>query len=182
MTIRYEEADRSQDGKPNGSFYAEDLAASVDYARLRTAPHIIPVEEQVWENSPQGRLRHIAHPKLNPHAVDIDAYIQELPPDGRSGKHRHMAEEFMFILQGRGYSLHWDYSLKEMVNSIEWQMDAPKKFEWEAGDWVYIPVNTAHQHFNSDGEEVARFICATSRIYKYLGYPDLEQLENAPGY
>lgn len=178
---RYDEAKTSAAGIEGGSFYAEDLVLAKEQARARSAPHIVRVEEQIWEDSPQGRLRHIAHPKINPHCHDIDAYIQELPPDGRSGKHRHMAEEFIFFLEGRGYSLHWDVELAGMDDTFHWRIaDTPQRFEWEAGDWMYIPVNTAHQHFNLDGDEPARFISATSRIYKFLGCHDLEQLEPAP--
>ena len=54
--------------------------------------------------------------------------------------------------------------------------------ELTAGDWMFIPVNTAHQHFNLDGDEPARFLSATSRVFKWLGVHDLEQLEAASTY
>jgi mannose-6-phosphate isomerase-like protein (cupin superfamily) len=180
----YDEAAAAHLGRAGGTFYEEDLWLAKEEQRLRQSPHIIRAEDQVWEDSPHGRLRHIAHPRMNPLDYDLDAYIQELPPDGASGKHRHMAEEFVFVLEGRGFSLHWDVELTGMDDSgFLWKMqDKPKRFDWEAGDWMYIPANTAHQHFNADGEEVARFLSATSRIYKFLGCHDLEQLENAPDY
>lgn len=177
----YDESDVGDVGIGHGSFYAEDLALTEELRRLHVAPHVIGTEEQVWEDSPQGLLKWIAHPKMNPHVFDIEAYIQELPPDGRSGKQRHMAEKFLFFLEGHGYSLHWDVELAEMGETFNWKVsDTPKRYEWEASDWMYIPVNTVSQHFNSDGEEVARFLCATSRLYKFLGVHDLEQLEPAP--
>jgi quercetin dioxygenase-like cupin family protein len=170
-------------GKPGGTFYAEDLVTAQEQVRLRRAEHIVRIEDQLWEDSPHGLLRHIAHPKLNSNVHDIDAYIQELPPDGRSGKHRHMAEEFIFVLEGSGYSLHWDVDLKEMDDAFHWEVATePKRYDWAAGDWMYIPVNTVHQHFNLDGDEPARFLSATSRIYKFLGCHDLEQIEPAPGH
>jgi quercetin dioxygenase-like cupin family protein len=178
----YDEASAEGAGKAGGTFYAEDLVTAREQRRLTAdAPHVVKAEDQVWEDCPQGRLRHVAHPKLNPHVFDIDAYIQEIPPDGRSGRHRHMAEEFIFFLQGRGYSLHWDVDMVEMGDRYRWRVaDAPQRFEWEASDWMYVPANTVHQHFNTDGEEPARLLSATSRIYKYLGWHDLEQLEDAP--
>jgi len=45
---------------------------------------------------------------------------------------------------------------------------------------VYIPPNTIHQHFNADPDNPVRFVAAESRIMKYMGLDDLEQLENAP--
>jgi gentisate 1,2-dioxygenase len=177
----YDEAKQSSTGIEGGSFYAEDLVLSREVQRLRAAPHVIRAEDQVWEDSPHGRIRHVAHPKLNPHAHDIDAYIQEIPPDSRTGKHRHMAEEFIFFLSGRGYSLHWDVELTEMAETFHWGIsETPQRFDWEATDWMYIPVNTVHQHFNLDGDEPARLLSATSRIYKFLGVHDLEQIEDAP--
>jgi gentisate 1,2-dioxygenase len=177
----YEESRVGHAGVEDGSFYLEDLALAKEQQRLRSAQHVIRSEEMVWEDSPHGLLKYIAHPKLNPHVHDIDAYIQELPPDGRSGKHRHMAEEFVFFLEGRGYSLHWDVELAQMGDTFNWTVaDTPRRYDWEATDWMFIPVNTVHQHFNLDGEEIARFISATSRLYKFLGCHDLEQIEPAP--
>jgi uncharacterized RmlC-like cupin family protein len=57
-----------------------------------------------------------------------------------------------------------------------------KRYEWEAGDVIYIPPNTIHQHFNADPRRPARLISAINRIYKNSGLNDLEQLEDAPEY
>lgn len=175
------ESRRAHEGVEGGAFYAEDLvAAKEEKWNDKRYEHIIRASEMVWEDSPQGRIKHVAHPKMNPHVKDIEAYVQELPPDGRSGKHRHMAEEFIFVLEGRGYSLHWDIDLA-LGDKYGWDIQKkPRKFEWQAGDWEFVPVNTVHQHFNLDGTSVARLMCVTSRIYKLLGWHDLEQIEDAP--
>jgi quercetin dioxygenase-like cupin family protein len=60
--------------------------------------------------------------------------------------------------------------------------EKPSIWEWEQGDSVYIPPNTVHQHFNGDSDKPARFISATSRMIRYIGFDDLEQIENAPEY
>ena len=57
-----------------------------------------------------------------------------------------------------------------------------KRYEWEAGDVIYIPPNTIHQHFNGDAAKPARLISAINRIYRHSGLNDLEQLEDAPEY
>ncbi|MDQ3529082.1 MAG: cupin domain-containing protein [Actinomycetota bacterium] len=177
----YEESQAARSTRAGGTFYANDLVLAREQMRgLNEAPHVIRAEDQLWEDSPHGRIKWIAHPGLSANVTDIEAYIQELSPDGRSGKHRHMAEEFVFILEGRGYSLHWDVEAL-IGDDYEWRVaDTPQRFEWKAGDWMYVPVNTVHQHFNSDGEEPVRFISATSLIFKYLMWHDLEQLEAAP--
>jgi len=179
----YEESRGPGSTRTGATFYAQDLVDAREQRRtLREASHVIRAEEQIWEDSPQGRLKHVAHPKLSANCTDIEAYIQELAPDGRSGKHRHMAEEFVFVLEGRGYSLHWDVKA-EVAETYSWHPDdMPSRWEWEAGDWMYVPVNTIHQHFNADGDEPARLLCATSMLFKWLGWHDLEQLEDAPPY
>jgi quercetin dioxygenase-like cupin family protein len=60
--------------------------------------------------------------------------------------------------------------------------EKPSRWEWEQGDSIYIPPNTVHQHFNADSENPVRFISATSRMVRYIGFDDLEQIENAPEY
>ena len=71
----------------------------------------------------------------------------------------------------------------EITDTYHWKaQDEVKKFEWEAGDVVYIPPNTIHQHFNGDPDRPARLISATNRVYSMCGLNDLEQLENAPEY
>jgi len=57
-----------------------------------------------------------------------------------------------------------------------------KRYEWEAGDVIYIPPNTIQQHFNADPERPVRLISVVNRIYKACGLNDLEQMENAPEY
>ncbi len=181
MRKEFGEAKRWQEGIDGPPLYAEDLAAVKEERYLDSkAAKIIRATEMVWEDTPHGRIKHMAHPKLNSRVKDIEAYMQVIPPDGRTGKHRHMAEEFMFILEGSGYSLHWDVEL-DMGEKYGWKVSPkPQRFDWEAGDWVFVPVNTVHQHFNSDSKTNVRFISANSRIYKLLGWHDLEQIEPAP--
>jgi uncharacterized RmlC-like cupin family protein len=61
-------------------------------------------------------------------------------------------------------------------------VEETKRFEWEAGDVIYIPPNTIHQHFNADPEKPARFISSQNRIFKQIGLNTLDQLEDAPEY
>jgi len=119
---------------------------------------------------------------MNTRMETVDAYMQIVPPGSRSGKHRHLAEECLYVVEGRGYDLHQDCDV-EITDTYHWKPQAEvKRYEWEAGDVIYIPPNTIHQHFNADPQHPARLISATNRIYKYCGLNDLEQLEDAPEY
>ena len=71
----------------------------------------------------------------------------------------------------------------EITDTYHWKpQDEVKRWEWEAGDVIYIPPNTIHQHFNASADRPVRLISAINRIYKYCGLNDLEQLEDAPEY
>src|SRR5262249_40170550 len=86
------------------------------------------------------------------------------------------------VVEGHGYDLHQDCDV-EIIDTYRWQPQAEiKRFEWEAGDVIYIPPCTIHQHFNADAARPARLISCTNRIYKNCGLNDLEQIENAPEY
>jgi len=139
-------------------------------------------EEMPWEDSPQGRIKHLVNEEMDTVECCLDMYMQEIPPGSRSGKHRHMAEELFYVLEGKGYDLHWDASFT-LDDKYHWHWEEePKKFEWEEGDFVYIPPYTTHQHFNADPDKPARFITATNRLVREMGFDWWEQIENAPEY
>jgi uncharacterized RmlC-like cupin family protein len=145
---------------------------------------IIKPHEFPWENSPHGLLKHLVNEWMDARCDTLDAYMQIIPPGSRSGKRRQLAEQAVYIVEGRGYDLHVDCDL-EIVDGekYSWRPDTEaKRFDWEAGDVVYIPPNTIVQHFNADPDRVARIIVATNRIYKQSGLNDLEQIETAPEY
>jgi hypothetical protein len=86
------------------------------------------------------------------------------------------------VVEGRGYDLHQDCDV-EITDDYHWTpQDEIKRFEWEAGDIIYVPPNTIHQHFNADPDRPARLISAINRIFKNSGLNDLEQIEPAPEY
>ena len=151
-------------------------------ARNAKRKKIVHPEDMPWEMARQGLLKHLINEGMNTRMETVDAYMQIIPPGSRSGKHRHLAEECLYVVEGRGYDLHQDCDV-EIIDTYHWKpQDEIKRYEWEAGDVIYIPPNTIHQHFNASADKPARLISATNRIYKACGLNDLEQLENAPEY
>jgi gentisate 1,2-dioxygenase len=135
-----------------------------------------------WEMSRQGLLKHLLNEQMNTRMETVDAYMQVIPPGSRSGKHRHLAEECLYVLEGCGYDLHQDCDV-EITDTYAWKPQAEiKRYEWEAGDVIYVPPSTIHQHFNGDARRPARLISCANRIYKNCGLNDLEQIEDAPEY
>lgn len=143
---------------------------------------IVRPNEMPWEMARQGLLKHLLNEQMNTRMETVDAYMQIIPPGSRSGKHRHLAEECLYVLEGSGYDLHQDCDV-EITDTYHWKpQDEVKRFEWEVGDVIYIPPNTVHQHFNANPDKPVRLVSAINRIYKYCGLNDLEQIENAPEY
>ena len=67
-------------------------------------------------------------------------------------------------------------SIEELEDGIREMQDEIKRYEWEAGDVIYIPPSTIHQHFNGDPLRPARPISCTNRIYKNSGLNNLERI------
>ncbi len=170
-------------GTENQQFYQALLDdAATAPARNAKRKKIIRPDEMPWEMSRQGLLKHLVNEGMNTRLETVDAYMQIIPPGSRSGKHRHLAEECLYVLEGQGYDLHQDCDV-EITDTYHWKaQDEVKRFEWEAGDVLYVPPNTIHQHFNASADKPVRLISVVNRIFKACGLNDLEQLEDAPEY
>jgi quercetin dioxygenase-like cupin family protein len=170
-------------GAANARIYQgmlDDVAAQP--ARNAKRKKIVRPEDMPWEMSRQGLLKHLLNEQMNTRMETVDAYMQIIPPGSRSGRHRHLAEECLYVLEGRGYDLHQDCDV-EITDTYHWKPQAEvKRYEWEAGDVIYIPPNTIHQHFNASKDKPVRLISAINRVYRYCGLNDLEQIEDAPEY
>lgn len=179
--MAWSEAGTWIDGEANAALY-QDLLDDAATAPARNAGRrkVLHPADMPWEMSRQGLLKHLINEAMNTRMETVDAYMQIIPPGSRSGRHRHLAEECLYVLEGRGYDLHRDCDV-EITDDYHWKpQDEIKRFEWEAGDVIYIPPNTIHQHFNADPQRPARLISSINRIFKHCGLNDLEQIENAP--
>jgi quercetin dioxygenase-like cupin family protein len=170
-------------GAATGKLY-QNLLDDATSAPARNAKRkkVLHPEEMPWEMSRQGLLKHLLNEQMNTRMETVDAYMQIIPPGSRSGKHRHLAEECLYVLEGHGYDLHQDCDV-EIGDSYTWkEQDDVKRYEWEAGDVIYIPPMTIHQHFNGEADRPARLVSVINRVYKNSGLNNLEQLEDAPEY
>jgi quercetin dioxygenase-like cupin family protein len=144
-------------GDSNEALYQKLLDDATD-APQRNAGRkkVVRPDEMPWEMARQGLLKHLINEDMNTRMETVDAYMQIIPPGSRSGKHRHLAEECLYVLEGRGYDLHQDCDV-EITDTYFWKpQDEVKRFEWEAGDVIYIPPNTIHQHFNASPDRPVR--------------------------
>ncbi|MDO8635202.1 MAG: cupin domain-containing protein [Dehalococcoidia bacterium] len=149
------------ESKNNYDFYMRTLSDQTKWRQ--NAIRIIKSKERPWEETRMGRIKYLSHPNISTGLLLFDSFLQEIPPGGVSGKHRHVSEEVHYILEGRGYDIH-----------------DGKQWDWDTNDVVFIPVNTVHQHFNADPKKPARFISVQSRLYHYCGHGGFEHMEDAP--
>ena len=177
------ERERAHEQTRHVDFYAEALKASEQFRKeYQGRMNVVKAKDMPFERSPNGLIKHIINEQMDTKECCLDIYMQFLPPGKASGKHRHLSEEVFYVVEGRGYDLHWDVKF-ECREEMEFEWDAePKRFDWEQGDFVYIPPYCAHKHFNADPEHEARIIVINSRIIKAMGFDWFEQLENAEGY
>ena len=181
--MAWDESKAWRRGRNNQKLY-QGLLEDAASAPVRNAKRkkIVHPEDMPWELSRQGLLKHLLNEGMNTRMETVDAYMLVIPPGSRSGKHRHLAEECLYVVEGRGYDLHQDCDV-EITDTYHWKpQDEVKRYEWEAGDVIYIPPNTIQQHFNADAERPVRLISVINRIYKACGLNDLEQIEDAPEY
>jgi quercetin dioxygenase-like cupin family protein len=181
--MAWDEAEAWLAGAANKKLYQDLLDdATTRPSRMALRKKIVRPDEMPWEMSRQGLLKHLLNDQMNTRMETVDAYMQIIPPGSRSGRHRQLAEQAVYVVEG--YDVHVDCDLAiaagERYQRVPQQEQ--RRFEWEAGDTIYIPPNTISQHFNGDPAHAARVIVITNRIYKQSGLNDLEQLETAPEY
>lgn len=143
--------------------YRKLLREEVQFCKKIT--HVVRYVDQPWEWTRQGRLKWYVHPNIDSAARRVWLYMQEIPAGSRSGKHRHLAEEQIFVINGRGYDIH-----------------DGERWNWDKGDLISIPAMVEHQHFNLDTENAALLYSSMPSLGTDLGLGGIEQFEDAPEY
>lgn len=136
--------------------------ASKEEQERREGKVLVRGDDLVFEPTRMGSIALVVDPAIGFHMRTIGTLIAEIPPGKRSGAHRHVYEETNYVLTGQGYSIVDD-----------------KRFEWNEGDTLCIPLFAWHQHFNT-GKEPARFLVHHDRPYmENMGFLMVEHGEDA---
>lgn len=136
---------------------------------------LVRTKDLEWELTPDGHVKHLLNGNLSARCSSIDLYQQRIPAGASSSKHVHMADEVLYIQKGSGFSLHWEVEAEIAERYHARVAKEPTRHDFVAGDTVYIPQNTVHQHFSTDGEVL--MLSAQNRLFRYMGYDNVSVLE-----
>jgi quercetin dioxygenase-like cupin family protein len=140
---------------------------------------VVKKGETRWETTRDGRVRVLSSPdRTDIRTFVVDAYEQEIAAGGRSATHWHMADEVCYVLAGKGHSLQWDVAADIGEKYQARVAKEPSRWEFAAGDVLYVPQNTVHQQV-AEGSEPVRLLVAQNRLFKLLGYDSVVYLEDA---
>ena len=167
----------------SADFYAQALEASREFrSEYRKRTRVVKSQDMPMERTADGLIKHIVNEGMNTAECCIDVYMQFIPANGATGTSRHLSEEVAFVIEGRGYDLHYDVSFK-CEDEFIWEWDTtPRKFAWGPGDYIYIPPYCAHKRFNDEPENEARVVVINNRMLKPMGFHWFDQLEPAEGF
>ncbi|HEY3118423.1 MAG TPA: cupin domain-containing protein [Chloroflexota bacterium] len=146
---RYVEPDTYRDWQK-----AEGVRVITDYA----FPDLCEVELSPWpRKGGSGAIINIPYPKLW-----SDSHLIEIDPGKSSEPERHLYEEAVYILKGRG-------------TTAVWTDDHKVTFEWQEGSVFALPLNAWYQHHNLSGTEPARYLAVTNapfmmRTFANIGF------------
>jgi len=96
------------------------------------------------------------------------AYVCEIPPGKVLKPQRHLCEENIYILKGRGSTRVWNDGGREQT------------VEWKAGSLFAIPLNTWHEHVNKSPHEAVRYVAVTLAPSMMNIFRDPEFIFNTP--
>lgn len=83
----------------------------------------------------------------------LEVHFRELPPGQANSTHGHQNEALFYWLEGSGHDDH-----------------DGERFEWRAGDVVFVPVDTVHRHVNdSTTERALALVIKAKALWMHLG-------------
>ncbi len=92
-----------------------------------------------------------AYVNLYGEEVSGDNYVCEIPPGQSLKPQKHLFEELVYVVDGRGATTFWTSE------------DGPKRtFEWKKQSLFALPANVRYQHFNGDENRPARLFAKTT--------------------
>jgi len=82
----------------------------------------------------------------------IQMHFTNVEAHGANTGHGHQNEAAFYILEGAGYEFH-----------------DGKRYDWQAGDLVYVHTDSVHQHFNPYDEDALALVVKAKSTWMFLG-------------
>jgi hypothetical protein len=103
--------------------------------------NLLEIEVAAWP-----RMGHVrgAYALTSGRGDFIDMYVLEIPPAAATDPQKHVYEEVVYVLDGRGST------------TIEASDGTRHSFEWAPRSVFALPLNARYQHFNTSGQRSAR--------------------------
>ena len=174
-----------QQGRAGPLAEPERFGGAEDWSRLwspdaTSRRKVVRKSETRWETTRDGRVRVLSAPdRTDVRCWSVDVYQQEIGPGSRSARHWHMADEVCYVISGRGESLHREVAAEIGERYRARIAKEPTRHDFAAGDLLYVPQNTVHEHRNT-GDEPLVLLVAQNRLFKLLGYDSVVYLADAP--
>jgi quercetin dioxygenase-like cupin family protein len=131
---------------PETSYRAWTRSEGVDIVQTQYIPDLRCVELKPWKRT-GGSACFINHEQSD---RSNDCRVEEFRAGETSQPQRHLHEQMLYVLSGRGATKVWQSSGGEQV------------FEWHEGSLFAIPLNSWYQHFNGSGEQPVRLLAVTN--------------------
>lgn len=80
----------------------------------------------------------------------LDMHVLEIAPGQSGAPQRHLFEEVVYVLRGRGSTTIWSAS------------GEAHSFEWGPKSLFALPLNAQYRHYNTSGREPARLVSVTN--------------------
>ena len=137
---------------------------------------VIGLEDTVWADTELGRVRVLTSPETD-HAriFSVDGFEWAVAAGSSTARYWKMADEVLYVLEGDGYSLHWEVEAEIAERYYAHIALKPTRYELHKGDTLYVPQNTVAQHFAADGTPL-RLLSFQNRVFKHLGYNTVKVL------
>jgi quercetin dioxygenase-like cupin family protein len=127
----------------------------------RETPRVIRATDCSWETTRQGKLKFYINRWIEVASRGLDLMAQEIAAGECSGEHRHIFEELLLVVEGRGYDLH-----------------EGTRHPWQEGDLICVPPMISHRHVN-DGRDPAHLVSVWSRQPGHELLGGIEQISDA---
>src|SRR5262249_18012061 len=133
--------------------------------RLRKVVHSA---DEPWTVTRDGRLKWLARAGMGVRLHGIDVYLPTVEGENSTTPPSDTPDVRFSVLRARGHTLEWQVEADIDDRYYARVARSPRRFDWEAGDVVYVAQNTVHQHVAEGGD--VELVGARNRLFQLVGY------------